>query len=78
MLQDWADLMASHLSVEGDAALLAEAMALAQHLDPHLLDTIYHALALAAPVAVPLTADGSMVAHLGSLERLQHYSLTGS
>jgi predicted nucleic acid-binding protein len=52
-----ADLLDLDIDWAEPTQALADAVALATRLDHHLFDTLYHALALATPGAVLVTAD---------------------
>jgi predicted nucleic acid-binding protein len=66
------------VSLADDAAILRRALRLAEELDHHLFDTLYHAVALERQ-GVLVTADGRYArksAHLGRIVELRHW--TGS
>ena len=56
------DLRALSIPVRDDPLILARAMELARELDHHLFDTLYHAVALAEPDALLVTADAKYLA----------------
>ena len=65
-------------SIADEAAILRRAARLAEELDHHLFDTLYHAVALERE-GVLVTADGRYArkaAHLGRVVELRHW--TGS
>jgi predicted nucleic acid-binding protein len=65
-----------NLATAGDGAIIRRATRLAQQLDHHLFDTMYHAVALERG-GVLVTADGRYARkarHLGSVVELRHWS----
>lgn len=57
MVEHLADLLDLAIPVRGDAAVYARAMQLSRHLDHHLFDTLYHAVALETEDSMLVTAD---------------------
>ena len=78
--QDIANLTDLDITWAEPTRALARAIELATQLNHHLFDTLYHALALATPGAVLVTADQryfDKACHLGQIVWLPDFSLEG-
>ena len=77
-LQDMANLAALDITWADPTLACARAIDLALQLKHHLLDTLYHALALTAPGAVLVTADRryfDKARHLGQIAWLPDFRI---
>ena len=75
---DLLDLIAIERRTEDSPAVYARAVAMANQLNHHLFDTLYHALALEPPSAVFVTADRryfEKAQHLGQITWLPKFAV---